>query len=76
MTHDQIWSKVHQAMDNLPITDDASIYKTNPGIYYLVDDIQAVRDAFFDDYEAEENLQTTWDQDISCFLDRHGINWK
>ena len=73
LTHEQKMEKAWKAIADLNITEDEEKYLTDINTFYLVKDIHQVRDAFYTDFEAEEQPE---DEDLPMFFNRHGIEWK
>jgi hypothetical protein len=75
MTHEEMWNKAYAFIESLNwlITDDEAEFQKDPDHLVLVDDIDKVKDAYYDDLESGFEDE---EEDIYGFLDRHGIEWK
>lgn len=90
MTHEKMMNWAWEFIEGLNwlITDDKAEFEKDPDHLVLVDDIDKVRDAYYDDLENGVNVEfevtptgafrpvQAQDEDIYQFLDRHGIEWQ
>lgn len=72
MTHEEMMNRAWKMIADCGITEDEGEYKENNELY-LVESIYRVRDAYYSDLENDVVVE---DEDVSEFLDRHGIEWK
>ena len=75
MTHEEMMSKAQRFIEEISwlITEDKAAYQEDPTHLVLVDDIDRVKEAYYDDLE---NGFEDEEEDIYGFLDRHGIEWQ
>ncbi len=73
MSHEQMMEKAWRLIGELGITEDKERYESNAEGFYLVENIHAVRDAFYSDLENGVEIE---EEDVCGFLDRHNIKWE
>ena len=73
MTHEEMMDRAMKFIENVGLfTEDEAAYQEDNSLI-LVNDIDRVRDAYYDDLENGVNDE---DEDVYQFLDRHGIEWQ
>ena len=75
MTHEEMWNEAYAFIEGLNwlITEDEAEFQKDPTHLVLVDDIDKVKNAYYDDLE---NGYEDEEEDIYGFLDRHEIEWQ
>jgi len=73
MTHEQMMEKSWNFINELGITENRKKYNSNPANYFLVKDVYQVRNAYYQDLE---NGIKIIEEDVTRFLERHGIKWE
>lgn len=71
MTHDQVMQKAWSLIHELGITEDREEFAKDSESY-LVENIHAVRDAFYSDIK--NGIEQ--DEDLEEFFTRHAIKWE
>lgn len=73
LSHEKMMEISWKLIHDLGITDDRSVYETDPNNHYLVEDIHKVRDAFYNDLENDINIEDEW---VTGLFDRYGIKYQ
>lgn len=71
MTHTDLMQFAWRFIDEVGITDDKLAYEENPDLI-LVEDIYAVRDAYYDILQRKGIVE---ELDVYDLLDKFGIKW-
>lgn len=73
MSHEEMMDKAWRFIEDVGITDDENVHAEDPDNRYLVENVHAVRDAYYSDLEDGLDIE---EEDVCGFLDRHGIKWQ
>lgn len=73
LSHEDMMEKAWKFIEDVGITDDENVHAEDPDNRYLVENVHAVRDAYYSDLEDGLDIE---EEDVCGFLDRHGIKWQ